>query len=156
MALTETSCNDFNLQLTSGLRNVHIIVAALVFKERHASRHFFAGEVMTIAAKDGIYKETHRVAVAGGLFAVFDGLQGEGGDFPYLVPCTRFPGSAIFQTPDVMKSLRPHTIEISMFYSTDESPRFFEMMTVQMAKTLRAPGGMASFSLAPLPGIGEQ
>jgi ubiquinone/menaquinone biosynthesis C-methylase UbiE len=41
---------------------------------------------MNIAAKDKMYAEARRVVRPGGIFAVYDILQGEGGDVLYPAP----------------------------------------------------------------------
>jgi ubiquinone/menaquinone biosynthesis C-methylase UbiE len=60
---------------------------------------------MNIAAKDKMYAEARRVVKPGGIFAVYDVLQGEGGDILYPVPWAREPSISHVATPDKMKSL---------------------------------------------------
>ncbi len=60
---------------------------------------------MNIAAKDKMYMEARRVVKPGGIFAVYDVLQGEGGDVLYPVPWAREPSISHLATPDEMKSL---------------------------------------------------
>jgi ubiquinone/menaquinone biosynthesis C-methylase UbiE len=92
---------------------------------------------MNIAAKDKMYVEAHRVVKPGGIFAVYDILQGEGGEVLYPVPWARDSSISHLATPDEMKSLL-----VSVGFklrdvqdSTEESQSFFERMTAQMAKT---------------------
>ena len=54
---------------------------------------------MNIAAKDKMYLEARRVVKPGGVFAVYDVLQGEGGEVLYPVPWARDRPSAIWQRP---------------------------------------------------------
>ena len=60
---------------------------------------------MNIAAKDKMYMEARRVIKPGGVFAVYDVLQGEGGEVLYPVPWARDPSISHLATPDEMKSL---------------------------------------------------
>jgi ubiquinone/menaquinone biosynthesis C-methylase UbiE len=92
---------------------------------------------MNIAAKDRMYTEAHRVLKPDGIFAVYDVLQGEGGDVLYPVPWAREPSISHLATPLEMKSLlaRAGFKLLDVQDSTDESQRFFERMTEQMAKT---------------------
>jgi ubiquinone/menaquinone biosynthesis C-methylase UbiE len=60
---------------------------------------------MNIAAKDKMYAEARRVVKPDGIFAVYDVLQGEGGDVLYPVPWAREPSISHLATPDEMMSL---------------------------------------------------
>jgi hypothetical protein len=51
---------------------------------------------MNIAAKDKMYMEAHRVVKPGDIFAVYDVLQGEGGEVLYPVPWASIHRSAIW------------------------------------------------------------
>ena len=92
---------------------------------------------MNIAAKDKMYMEARRVLKPGGIFAVYDVLQGEGGEVLYPVPWARDPSISHLATPEQMKSLLTGAgfklLEVQD--STEESQSFFERMTEQMAKT---------------------
>lgn len=60
---------------------------------------------MNIQAKDRLYAETRRVLRPGGVFAVYDVLQGEGGEVVYPVPWARDPSISHLATPDEMVAL---------------------------------------------------
>ena len=92
---------------------------------------------MNIANKDRLYAEARRVTKPGGVFAVYDVLQGEGGDVLYPVPWARDPSISHLATPDQMKSLLVGAgfKVLDVHDSTEESQSFFERMTAQMAKT---------------------
>jgi ubiquinone/menaquinone biosynthesis C-methylase UbiE len=92
---------------------------------------------MNIAAKDKMYAEARRVIKPDGIFAVYDVLQGEGGEVLYPVPWARDPSISHVATLDEMKSL---LVDVGFKLqdvqdSTEESQSFFERMTAQMAKT---------------------
>jgi ubiquinone/menaquinone biosynthesis C-methylase UbiE len=82
---------------------------------------------MNIAAKDKMYAEARRVTRPGGIFAVYDILQGEGGDVLYPAPWARDPSISHLATPDKMKSLLTgagfNLVDVQD--STDESQLFF-------------------------------
>jgi ubiquinone/menaquinone biosynthesis C-methylase UbiE len=92
---------------------------------------------MNIAAKDKMYAEARRVLKPGGVFAVYDALQGEGGDVFYPVPWAREPSISHLATPEQMKSLLSEAgfKVLDVHDSTDESQSFFERMTARMAET---------------------
>jgi ubiquinone/menaquinone biosynthesis C-methylase UbiE len=60
---------------------------------------------MNIAAKDRLYAEAKRVLRPGGIFAVYDILQGEGGDVVYPVPWARDRATSHLATPEDMRRL---------------------------------------------------
>jgi ubiquinone/menaquinone biosynthesis C-methylase UbiE len=92
---------------------------------------------MNIAAKDKMYMEAHRVLKPDGVFAVYDVLQGEGGEVIYPVPWAREPSISHLATPEEMRSLLSGAgfKLLDVQDSTEESQSFFEKMTAQMAKT---------------------
>ncbi len=92
---------------------------------------------MNIPAKDKMYEQARRVVKPGGIFAVYDVLQGEGGDVLFPVPWARDPSISHLATPDEMKSLLAGaglTI-LDVHDSTDESQSWFEAMTARMAES---------------------
>jgi len=92
---------------------------------------------MNIAAKDRMYMEARRVLRPGGVFAVYDVLQGEGGEVLYPVPWARDPSISHLATPDEMKSLLSDAgfKLLDVQDSSEESQSFFEKMTAQIANT---------------------
>jgi ubiquinone/menaquinone biosynthesis C-methylase UbiE len=90
---------------------------------------------MNIARKDRVYSEARRVLKAGARFAVYDVLQGEGGDVLYPVPWAREPSISHLATPDMMQSLLTNagfTI-LGTQDSTEEGQRWFESMAARVA-----------------------
>jgi ubiquinone/menaquinone biosynthesis C-methylase UbiE len=96
---------------------------------------------MNIAAKDKMYLEARRVLKPSGIFAVYDVLQGEGGEVLYPVPWAHDPSISHVATPDEMKTLLSGAgfKLLETQDSTEESQSFFEKMTTQMAKTGTSP-----------------
>jgi ubiquinone/menaquinone biosynthesis C-methylase UbiE len=92
---------------------------------------------MNIPAKDEMYGEARRVVKPGGVFAVYDVLQGEGGDVVFPVPWAREPSISHLATPDEMESLLTDAgfRILDVHDSTDESQRWFEAMIARMAQS---------------------
>ncbi len=60
---------------------------------------------MNIAAKHRLYAEAHRVLKPGGRFAVYDIMQGDGGDILYPVPWARDAAISFVAPPDEVEAL---------------------------------------------------
>jgi ubiquinone/menaquinone biosynthesis C-methylase UbiE len=119
----------------------------LPFADRQFDAAMTIHVAMNIAAKDKMYAEARRVIKPGGIFAVYDVLQGEGGEILYPVPWAGEPSISHVATPDQMKSLLTGAgfKLLDVQDSTDESQRFFEKLTAQMAKTDKHPAGWHLF-----------
>ena len=95
---------------------------------------------MNIAAKDKMYREAKRVLKPGARFAVYDVLQGEGGEVLFPVPWAREPSISHLATPDAMSLLLTGaglTI-LDIQDSTEESERWFEDMAARMGQSAPA------------------
>jgi ubiquinone/menaquinone biosynthesis C-methylase UbiE len=92
---------------------------------------------MNIPAKDKMYEQARRVIKPGGIFAVYDVLQGEGGDVLFPVPWARDPSISHLATPSEMKSLLTAAgfKILDVQDSTDESQRWFEAMLERMERS---------------------
>ena len=92
---------------------------------------------MNIPAKDKVYEQARRVVKPGGIFAVYDVLQGEGGDVLFPVPWARDPSISHLATPDEMKVLLSDAgfKILDVHDSTDESQSWFEARTTRMAQS---------------------
>lgn len=90
---------------------------------------------MNISRKDKLYAEARRVLRAGARFAVYDILQGEGGDVLFPVPWAREPSISHLATPDAMQSLLTNAgfRIVDVQDSTEEGQRWFESMAARMA-----------------------
>jgi ubiquinone/menaquinone biosynthesis C-methylase UbiE len=110
---------------------------SLPFENRAFDAAMTIHVAMNISAKDKMYMEARRVLNPGGVFAVYDVLQGEGGEVLYPVPWARDASISHLATPDEMRSLlsRAGFKVLEVQDSTEESRRFFERLTAQMAKT---------------------
>jgi ubiquinone/menaquinone biosynthesis C-methylase UbiE len=93
---------------------------------------------MNIAAKDRMYAEARRVLKPGGRFAVYDVLQGEGGEVLFPVPWAREPSISHLATPNEMLALLAGAgfRILSVNDSTDESQAWFEAAAVRMAQAV--------------------
>ncbi len=89
---------------------------------------------MNIAAKDRMYAGARRVLKPGGLFGIYDILQGEGGEVLYPVPWARDPSISHLATPDDMQALLTGAgfKILSVTDSTEEGQRWFEAMAERM------------------------
>src|SRR5215475_9677230 len=98
---------------------------------------------MNIAAKDKMYAEARRVLRPGGIFAVYDALQGEGGEVLYPVPWAREPSISHLATSDQMSSLLIGAgfKVLDVQDSTDESQSYFESLMAQISKAGALPIG---------------
>ena len=92
---------------------------------------------MNIPTKHKMYEQARRAVKPGGIFAVYDVLQGEGGDVLYPVPWAREPSISHLATPDEMKSLLTEAgfKVLDVHDSTEESQGWFEAMTARMAQS---------------------
>ena len=92
---------------------------------------------MNIPAKDKVYKQARRVVKPGGVFALYDVIQGEGGDVIFPVPWAREPAISHLATPDEMNSLLEDAgfKILDVHDSTDESLIWFEAMAARLAQS---------------------
>jgi len=93
---------------------------------------------MNIPDKPAMYREACRVLKPGRIFAVYDVLQGEGGDVIFPVPWARDPSISALATPEDMPQLLDDAgFEIeSSTDSTSQSQAWF----AAMAERMRASG----------------
>lgn len=91
---------------------------------------------MNIPAKDAVYAHAKRVLRPGGVFAVYDVLQGEGGEVFFPVPWAREPSISHLANPFEMRALLTGAgFEIlDEVDSTDESLTWFKAMATRMAQ----------------------
>ena len=91
---------------------------------------------MNIPAKDRVYAEARRVVKPGGIFAIYDVLQGEGGDVLFPVPWVREPSISHLATPEEMEALLAGAgfKLLDVQDSTAESQSWFEGMAAHMAE----------------------
>ena len=91
---------------------------------------------MNIAAKDKLYEEARRVVKPGRIFAVYDILQGEGGDAVFPVPWADQSSISYLVTPEEMESLLASAgFEILDAHdSTHEGRMWYEAMVERMER----------------------
>lgn len=80
-------------------------VTALPFADASFDAAVTLHVAMNIEAKDRLYAEARRVLRPGGVLAVYDILQGEGGEVVYPVPWARDAAISHLATPDGMTAL---------------------------------------------------
>lgn len=92
---------------------------------------------MNISAKDRLYEEARRVLKPGAIFAVYDVLQGEGGDVVFPVPWAREPSISHLAAPDEMERLLENAGFgiVDVDDSTEQSQGWFQAMTERMTET---------------------
>lgn len=101
---------------------------------------------MNIAAKDRLYAEARRVLKPGGRFAVYDVMQGEGGDILYPVPWARDASISFVATPDEVAALLAGAgfRVLERHDSTDESGAWFKALADESARSGPPPLSVAA------------
>lgn len=92
---------------------------------------------MNIAAKDKVYGEAKRVLRRGGIFAIYDVLQGEGGEVFYPTPWAREPSISHLATgEDMVGLIKAAGLElIDTRDSTAESQDWFDQVAERLARS---------------------
>ena len=108
----------------------------LVFEDNSFDAAMTIHVAMNLAAKDKVYSHAKRVLKDGGVFAIYDILQGEGGDVLYPVPWARTPDISHLASPEQMQKLLTDAgfQIIGEKDSTSESQSWFEALAARMAK----------------------
>jgi ubiquinone/menaquinone biosynthesis C-methylase UbiE len=109
----------------------------LLFKDGEFDAAMTIHVAMNIDAKDTVYKNVKRVLKPGGIFTVYDVLQGEGGEIHYPVPWARESSISFLATPPEMeKYLSEAGFNILDIHdSTEESHSWFEAMTKRLSES---------------------
>lgn len=120
---------------------------ALPFGEDEFDAAMTIHTAMNIPAKDRMYTEARRVVKPGGVFAVYDVLQGKGSDVHFPVPWARSPAISHLATPEEMESLLAgagFTI-LEAYDSSEEGQRWFEDMMARIAESGPPPVSFQAF-----------
>jgi ubiquinone/menaquinone biosynthesis C-methylase UbiE len=102
---------------------------------------------MNIEAKSAIYSNAHRILKPSRIFAVYDILQGEGGDVAYPVPWARDASISHLATPAEMRNLLQGAgfrIEAEDD-STEASQAWFKQAATAMTSSSSPPLGLRQF-----------
>jgi ubiquinone/menaquinone biosynthesis C-methylase UbiE len=106
----------------------------LPFSNEHFDAAITIHVAMNIAAKDKIYEQVHRVIKPGGIFAIYDILQGEGGEAYYPAPWARYSSISHLASTEEMEEYLTNAgfkiIEVQD--STGESLKWLEARTVSV------------------------
>jgi ubiquinone/menaquinone biosynthesis C-methylase UbiE len=108
--LTEEFCETANMMsiwlgLEKKVEFVQGDATHLPFPDEHFDAAMTIHVAMNIAAKDKMYAEAKRTLKAGGRFAVYDVIQGDGGDVHFPVPWARDASISHLATHEEMQSL---------------------------------------------------
>jgi ubiquinone/menaquinone biosynthesis C-methylase UbiE len=103
----------------------------LPFKDDQFDAAMTLHVAMNIAAKNKMYEQARRILKPGGIFAVYDILQGEGGEALFPAPWARDPSISHLVTPDEMETLLSDVgfRILTVHDSTDESLIWLEART---------------------------
>ncbi len=109
----------------------------LPFEDDHFDAAMSIHVAMNISTKDKLYEQARRVVKPGAIFAVYDVVQGEGGDPIYPVPWARAPSISHLATPEEMESLlaKAGFTVLDIQDSTAESQDWFAAVAARMAES---------------------
>jgi ubiquinone/menaquinone biosynthesis C-methylase UbiE len=108
----------------------------LPFADDHFDAAISIHVAMNIPAKDRLYEQARRVVKPGGIFAVYDILQGDGGDVSFPVPWARDSSINHLTTPEEMQELLCHAgfKILKVHDSSNESQGWFEPIATRVAQ----------------------
>ncbi len=156
--LTRSFCNAAAeisnwVGLTEKVRFVHGDATAPPFDPGNFDAAMTIHVAMNIPAKDAVYASARRALKPGRIFAVYDVLQGEGGQLVYPVPWARNPSISHLATPAMMRQLlaKAGFDLLEENDSTEESLAWFRNMTTRMAETGPPPVSFQLFLGADFP-----
>ncbi len=140
--LTESFCNAANAMsewvgLNRLVKFQQVDALMLPFEDNQFDAAMTIHVGMNIEAKDKFYAEAHRVLKPAGILAVYDVLQGEGGEVLLPAPWASDASISHLATPDEMAGfLSTAGFEIlDMRDSTRESQEWYNRQAERMAKT---------------------
>jgi ubiquinone/menaquinone biosynthesis C-methylase UbiE len=123
--------------LSDKVRFVQGDATVLPFEDNAFDAALTVHVAMNIAAKDKLYAEAHRVLKPGARFAVYDVMQGEGGDIIYPVPWARDASISFVATPDEVGELLVAAgfTRLERIDSTEESLNWFKDVAARIAQS---------------------
>lgn len=92
---------------------------------------------MNIADKAGLYREVARVLKPGGVFGIYDLLQGQGGPVVFPVPWANDASTSFLASPDEMRDLLSNAgFDVTRWNDTSEiGKEWFKAMSKRLAET---------------------
>lgn len=125
------------LGLSDKVRFVHGDATDLPFESATFDAVMTIHTAMNVPAKDVFYASARRVLKPGGVFAVYDVVQGEGGPVLFPVPWARDDSTSSLATPEEMRALLAAAgFEIEdEIDSSDESLEWFRKVTARIAES---------------------
>jgi len=108
----------------------------LPFADNHFDAAISIHVAMNIPAKDKLYEQAQRVVKPGGIFVVYDILQGDGGDVSFPVPWARDSSISHLATSEEMKELLclAGFKILNVHDSSKESQDWFEPIAARVAQ----------------------
>jgi ubiquinone/menaquinone biosynthesis C-methylase UbiE len=127
--------------LAAQTRFVHGDATAVPFASGSFDAVMTIHAAMNIAAKDALYAEAKRVLKPGGIFAIYDVLQGDGGPVVFPVPWAREPAISQLATPEQMRRLLTGAgfAIVAEEDSTDASLAWFQAVASRAAQAEQPP-----------------
>jgi ubiquinone/menaquinone biosynthesis C-methylase UbiE len=120
---------------------------ALPFDDNSFDAAMTIHAVMNIPDKPAVYREARRVLRPAGAFAIYDVLQGEGGDVLFPVPWARDPSISHLATPEEMRDMLVSAgfEMLDEVDSTEESLRWFRALSAGLDEHGPPPVGFGLF-----------
>jgi ubiquinone/menaquinone biosynthesis C-methylase UbiE len=141
------------LGLSDKVRFVHGDATELPFDPASFDAAMTIHAAMNIPNKDALYAGAKRVLKPGGILAIYDVLQGEGGPVLFPVPWAREPAISHLATPEQMRHLL-HAAGFDILEASDSTEAdgaWFQEVSARLAQAGPPPVNFQSFLGAEFP-----